>query len=89
MFLELRPDLVVVPGDVNSTLAAALAAVKLKIPVCHLEAGLRSLNSGMPEEHNRRLTDHVSSLLLTRSEDANPNLAAEMRTGRSRSSGTR
>ena len=77
LFVELRPDLVVVPGDVNSTLAAALAAVKLNIAVCHLEAGLRSFDPTMPEEHNRRLTDHISSLLLTHSEDANANLAAE------------
>jgi UDP-N-acetylglucosamine 2-epimerase (non-hydrolysing) len=77
VFIELEPDLVVVPGDVNSTLAAALAAVKLGIPVCHLEAGLRSFDWGMPEEHNRRLTDHVSTLLLTPSEDGNENLAAE------------
>jgi UDP-N-acetylglucosamine 2-epimerase (non-hydrolysing) len=77
VFLDWRPDLVVVPGDVNSTLAAALAAIKLQIPVCHLEAGLRSFDWSMPEEHNRRLTDHVSSLLLTHSEDANDNLAAE------------
>ncbi|HSC92512.1 MAG TPA: UDP-N-acetylglucosamine 2-epimerase (non-hydrolyzing) [Gaiellaceae bacterium] len=77
VFLDLRPDLVVVPGDVNSTLAAALAAVKLHIPVCHLESGLRSFDWAMPEEHNRRLTDHVSSLLLTHCEDANENLAAE------------
>jgi UDP-N-acetylglucosamine 2-epimerase (non-hydrolysing) len=76
-FIDLEPDLVVVPGDVNSTLAAALAAVKLQIPVCHLEAGLRSFDWGMPEEHNRRLTDHVSSLLLTHSEEAHENLAAE------------
>ena len=76
-FLELQPDLVVVPGDVNSTLAAALAAVKLDIPVCHLEAGLRSFDRRMPEEHNRRLTDHVSTLLLTTSKDGNENLARE------------
>jgi UDP-N-acetylglucosamine 2-epimerase (non-hydrolysing) len=76
-FIELRPDLVVVPGDVNSTLAAALAAVKLGIPVCHLESGLRSFDPEMPEEHNRRLTDHVSTLLLTHSVEANHNLARE------------
>jgi UDP-N-acetylglucosamine 2-epimerase (non-hydrolysing) len=76
-FVDLRPDVVVAPGDVNSTLAAALAAAKLNIRVCHLEAGLRSFDSTMPEEHNRRLTDHLSSLLLTHCEDANANLAAE------------
>jgi UDP-N-acetylglucosamine 2-epimerase (non-hydrolysing) len=76
-FLELKPDLVLVPGDVNSTLAAGLAAVKLNIPVCHLEAGLRSNDWTMPEEHNRKLTDHLSTLLLTHSEEANENLAAE------------
>jgi UDP-N-acetylglucosamine 2-epimerase (non-hydrolysing) len=77
LFATWRPDLVVVPGDVNSTLAAALAAAKLNIPVCHLEAGLRSFDRTMPEEHNRRLTDHLSTLLLTHSEDANENLEAE------------
>jgi UDP-N-acetylglucosamine 2-epimerase (non-hydrolysing) len=77
VFIELEPDIVVVPGDVNSTLAAALGAVKLQIPVCHLEAGLRSFDWAMPEEHNRRLTDHVSTLLLTHSAEAHENLAAE------------
>jgi UDP-N-acetylglucosamine 2-epimerase (non-hydrolysing) len=77
LFARWHPDLVVVPGDINSTLAAALAAAKLNIPVCHLESGLRSFDRTMPEEHNRRLTDHLSTLLLTHSEDANENLANE------------
>jgi UDP-N-acetylglucosamine 2-epimerase (non-hydrolysing) len=77
VFVDMRPDLVVVPGDVNSTLAGALAAVKLHIPVCHIEAGLRSFDWTMPEEHNRRLTDAVSTLLLTHSEEAEGNLVRE------------
>jgi UDP-N-acetylglucosamine 2-epimerase (non-hydrolysing) len=77
IFVEYRPTLVVAPGDVNSTLAAALAAVKLGIPVCHLESGLRSFDWSMPEEHNRRVTDSLSTLLLTHSEDAADNLVAE------------
>ncbi len=76
-FMTLAPDLVVVAGDVNSTLAGGLAAVKLGVPVAHVEAGLRSGDWTMPEEHNRRLTDHVSTLLLTHSESADSNLAAE------------
>jgi UDP-N-acetylglucosamine 2-epimerase (non-hydrolysing) len=72
-----RPDLVVVAGDVNSTLAAALAAVKLQLPVAHIEAGLRSFDPAMPEEHNRRLTDHLSVVLLAHSEGALENLASE------------
>ena len=72
-----RPDLVIVPGDVNSTLAAALAAAKACIPVAHLEAGLRSFDWTMPEEHNRKLTDHLSTVLFAHSESAVENLAAE------------
>ncbi|MBA2384115.1 MAG: UDP-N-acetylglucosamine 2-epimerase (non-hydrolyzing) [Actinobacteria bacterium] len=72
-----RPDLVVVAGDVNSTLAAALAAVKLHLPVAHIEAGLRSFDASMPEEHNRRLTDHLSVVLLAHSDSALENLARE------------
>jgi UDP-N-acetylglucosamine 2-epimerase (non-hydrolysing) len=77
VFQELRPDLVLVPGDINSTAAGALAAVKLHIPVCHLESGLRSFDWAMPEEHNRKIADHLSQLLLTHSENANENLRAE------------
>lgn len=72
-----RPHLVIVVGDVTSTLAAALAAAKLGIPVAHVEAGLRSRDWTMPEEINRVLTDQLSDLLLVPSPDAKPNLLAE------------
>jgi UDP-N-acetylglucosamine 2-epimerase (non-hydrolysing) len=72
-----RPDVVVVPGDVNSTMGAAIAAAKLQVPVAHLEAGLRSYDRTMPEEHNRVIADHLAELLLTPSLDADANLAAE------------
>lgn len=65
ILLKERPDLMLVYGDTNSTLAAAIAAVKLNIPVAHVEAGIRSNNFSVPEELNRRMTDHVSSLLFT------------------------
>ena len=77
LLIERRPDAVLVVGDVNSTLAATLAAVKLGIPVAHVEAGLRSRDREMPEEINRILTDSVSTWLFTTEAEANDNLAAE------------
>ena len=72
-----QPDLIVAAGDVNSTMAAALVAAKLLIPIAHLEAGLRSYDRRMPEEINRLVTDCLADLLLTPSADADRNLVAE------------
>jgi UDP-N-acetylglucosamine 2-epimerase (non-hydrolysing) len=72
-----RPDLVMVPGDVNSTLAAVLTAVKMGIPVAHIESGLRSFDRTMPEEINRIVADEFSELLFLHSDEAIVNLRAE------------
>jgi len=77
VLLQERPELIVVPGDVNSTLAGALAAVKLRIPVAHLEAGLRSFDRTMPEEINRLLVDQLSRWCFIHSREAETNLAHE------------
>jgi UDP-N-acetylglucosamine 2-epimerase (non-hydrolysing) len=77
VLLEERPDLVFVPGDVNSTLAATLTAVKLGMPVAHIESGLRSFDMTMPEEVNRIVADRLSELLFLHSDEATENLRAE------------
>jgi UDP-N-acetylglucosamine 2-epimerase (non-hydrolysing) len=77
LFTGTRPDVLVVVGDVNSTMAGALVAVKMGIPVVHVEAGLRSFDRSMPEEINRLVTDAISDRLLLSCRDAEPNLLRE------------
>jgi len=77
VFEKEKPDLVSVVGDVNSTVAAAMVAAKMMIPLAHVEAGLRSFDRGMPEEVNRVVTDRLADLLLTPSPDGDENLAKE------------
>ena len=82
LLAELEPDAVLVYGDTNSTLAGALAAAQMRLPVAHVEAGMRSFDRTMPEELNRVLTDHCSDLLLCPSEQAAGNLRGESVAGR-------
>src|SRR5436190_9102398 len=74
VLMETEPDVVLVPGDVNSTMAAAIVAAKLWIPVGHVEAGLRSFDRTMPEETNRVVTDSIAQLLFIHSPEARDNL---------------
>ena len=82
LIAEERPDLVLVYGDTNSTLAGALAAAQARVPVAHVEAGMRSFDRAMPEEVNRVLTDHLADLLLCPSQTAVANLRRESAAGR-------
>jgi UDP-N-acetylglucosamine 2-epimerase (non-hydrolysing) len=77
VLLQENPDMIVVPGDVNSTLAAALTAAKIGIPIAHVESGLRSFDRSMPEEINRVLTDHLSDLLFVTEKSGVDNLLQE------------
>ncbi|TAM71929.1 MAG: UDP-N-acetylglucosamine 2-epimerase (non-hydrolyzing) [Microbacteriaceae bacterium] len=87
VFEDAHPDWVLVYGDTNSTIAASLTAVKMHLPIAHLEAGLRSGNRVMPEEHNRVVTDHLADLLLAPTTTAMRHLAAEGLAKRSKNVG--
>lgn len=78
---KFQPDVVLVPGDVNSSVAAAIAANKLNIPVGHIESGLRSNDLSMPEEHNRKMIDEIASYLFVTEPSGEENLKAEKKTG--------
>lgn len=84
VLIEEKPDCILVYGDTNSTLAGALAAVKLHIPICHVEAGVRTRNQNSPEEINRICTDHVSTLLLTSTQSGLDNMVTEGLSDRTR-----
>src|SRR5438552_1669239 len=77
ILLKIRPDTVIVQGDTNTVLAAGIASLKNKIPVCHVESGLRSFDWRMPEEHNRIEVDHISELLFAPTQHAKKNLISE------------
>jgi UDP-N-acetylglucosamine 2-epimerase (non-hydrolysing) len=77
LLMQEKPDLVLVPGDVNSTMAAAIVCAKLRIPIGHIEAGLRSFDRNMPEEINRLITDQIADFLFTPSADGDKNLLRE------------